>query len=81
MLAFSDWLWQTTQQEHRIALPRQYQLLIDYVVAQGVPESTVLEQLAADIDPQASMRGLPTALQQTVQQLTVVIVWLIRSVA
>jgi hypothetical protein len=48
LLAFSDWLWITTGQDHAIAKPRLYDLLAKYLDHLGVPPATTDDALAQD---------------------------------
>ncbi|TVR47028.1 MAG: DUF4080 domain-containing protein [Planctomycetota bacterium] len=69
LLAFSDWLWATTRQEHQFALTRQYDLLIDYLITSGHSQDRVLQVLALDASRRTSKRGVPERLRPYVEGL------------
>lgn len=63
-LAFSDWLFDTTGQTHRIALPRLFELLAEALTGRfTVDADTALDALARDCAAQGS-KGCPAFLQE-----------------
>ena len=63
-LAFSDWLWATVAREHALALPRQYELLADYLMTiGGLPRSAVVALLSGDFLRHQSPKYLPEFLR------------------
>lgn len=69
LLNFSDQLWETTHQVHAFAKPRQYQLLLDYLLHNGVDHDTASTALAADFLDSGTQRGLPESLRPAVDRL------------
>ncbi|TVR15830.1 MAG: DUF4080 domain-containing protein [Planctomycetota bacterium] len=67
LLTFSDWLWQSTGQEHQFALTRQYDLLLDYLLHCGVTHTTALDTLCQDALTRESKRGIPERLRPIVE--------------
>jgi len=63
LFAFSDWLWDQTGQEHSMALPRQYDLVLDHLLSLGVEESAATSALVADFVDQGHLRHAPARLR------------------
>ena len=67
-LAFSDWLWDTTHQDHALSQVRQYELLAEFLVAHCNHErDTVIATLAADFLRQGARKYLPEFLRPAVE--------------
>ncbi len=63
-MELSDWLFETTTQTHRIALPRLFELLRTHMVTQlQLDEDTVHEQLLSD-HHHNKLKGLPAFARQ-----------------
>lgn len=62
-LAFADHLYATTGKTHQIALPRQFELLYDYLMANGADATATADALARDFR-RPGRRDLPTFLDQ-----------------
>ena len=67
LLGFSDWLWESTHQEHQFALRRQYDLLIDYLLEIGIDEDRVLNALTECVLMSGNKRGMPDRLRTRVE--------------
>lgn len=69
-LAFSDWLFETTGQTHRIALDRLYNSVFDGITSLlGVDTDTARSTLSRDYY-EAGARGSPKFIDQTLQTVT-----------
>ncbi len=63
-MELSDWLFETTTQTHRIALPRLFELLRTHMITQlQLDEDTVHEQLLSD-HHHNKLKGLPAFARQ-----------------
>ena len=67
LLAFSDWLWRTTGQEHQFARPRLYLLLAEYLDSLGLPNEVVDGALGADA-AEAKCTSLPNRLHAAMER-------------
>lgn len=63
LLAFSDRLWDQTGQDHALAMPRQYDLLLDALLALGVDQADATRALVADVLDHGSLRYAPARLR------------------
>jgi radical SAM superfamily enzyme YgiQ (UPF0313 family) len=71
-LAFSDWLWQTTGQEHAINQARQYELLAGFLDAHAIADPAQVRcVLAADFMRHGQAKYLPEMLRPAAAQSTV----------
>ena len=68
LLAFADWLWATTGQDHALARTRQYELMLGYLAVLGVGEDVRLDAMAADAAAQPGTKGLPSQLHARMEQ-------------
>lgn len=68
LMAFSEWLWESTGQEHQLALTRQYDLLLDYLFALGLSEEDALAVLVSDALASGNKRGIPPRLRPAFEQ-------------
>jgi len=75
LLAFSDWLWEGSHQEHGISLKHLYELLITYLDRLSPTGQAEARQcLAQDFintrgNPTGSLKGLPEVLRSAVEAL------------
>jgi hypothetical protein len=67
LLAFADWLWRTTGQEHGFARARLYALLASYLDHLGIPAATVEATLGADA-AEAGVSQLPDRLHAAAER-------------
>ncbi len=67
LLAFADWLWAGTGQEHGFARARQYGLLAGYLDHLGVPAAEGEDALGADA-AEAGVSQLPDRLQAAAER-------------
>ena len=67
LLAFSDWLWRTTGQEHQFARPRLYVLLAEYLDSLGIPSDAVNAALGADA-AEARCTSIPNRLHAAAER-------------
>jgi radical SAM superfamily enzyme YgiQ (UPF0313 family) len=67
LLAFSDWVWNTTGQEHAIAQVKQYELFHRYLCSLDCAHSEATELLAADFLATNSHKYLPEILRTAVE--------------
>lgn len=63
LLAFSDWLWAQTGQDHALALPRQYDLVLDHLFSLGVAEDAANAVVLADFLASGNIRHAPARLR------------------
>ncbi len=68
LLAFSDWLWATTGQDHALARTRQFELLLAYLDTLGVPEDLAVDTAAQDAADQPQGKGLPNRMHAAVER-------------
>jgi radical SAM superfamily enzyme YgiQ (UPF0313 family) len=67
-LSFSDWLWETTHQDHALSQARQYELFGEYLGARCDQErGTVIATLAGDFLRQGARKYLPEFLRPAVE--------------
>jgi radical SAM superfamily enzyme YgiQ (UPF0313 family) len=67
ILAFSDWLWQATGQDHGLGQKRQYELIHRFLMAAGSRENEVIEALRADFLAHGGSKYLPEFLRPAVE--------------
>jgi radical SAM superfamily enzyme YgiQ (UPF0313 family) len=68
LLAFADWLWATTGQEHAFSQVRQYELLHAYLLSLGVPAEEATTTLAQDFLAHGARKHLPEVLRPVVER-------------
>jgi radical SAM superfamily enzyme YgiQ (UPF0313 family) len=68
LLAFADWMWETTTQEHALSQVRQYELLHAYLLTVGVPADEATSILAQDFLVTGSKKYLPEILRPAVER-------------
>ena len=54
---FSKWIWQTTNQTHKISLFRQLELLFDYLVLKGLDKKLIATELYSDFNLKKGRKG------------------------
>ncbi len=68
LLAFSDWLWRETGQDHALARARMFDLLLGYLESLGVAEAEAIALVADDAAASPQAGGLPNRLHAAVEQ-------------
>jgi hypothetical protein len=68
LIAFADWLWATTAQEHALSQVRQYELFHAYLLTLGVPADEATTILAEDFLVTGSKKYLPEILRPAVER-------------
>ncbi len=56
-MAFSKWIWQTTNQTHKISLFRQFKLLFEYLDLQGLDKKEIATELYSDFNLKKGRKG------------------------
>ena len=67
LLAFADWLWTTTAQDHGLAPARRYELLANWLEQLGLPVADIDDALGADA-AEAGHRQLPNRLHAAAER-------------
>jgi hypothetical protein len=67
-LAFSDWLYASTQSTNHIALDRLAGLVGQWLAVRGVPEARIKSLLASDYAGQASRKRLVDGISPSLPQ-------------
>jgi radical SAM superfamily enzyme YgiQ (UPF0313 family) len=67
LLAFADWVWDTTGQEHAIAQVKQYELFHRYLCVVGCEHQEATDVLAADFLSNNTRKYLPEILRGAVE--------------